>query len=125
MARVYGRVVTRLAPRPDLPLESDTAGSGSGGDIAIEVLLAGEFSGTQDVDMSTLLRDVPGPCVRLTVAVVAVPTRMLCYGMPFCGVALIDQANEGLMRDAGRKACRLASAAPDGVCAEHLVTERW
>ena len=90
--------------------------------MARHVLIAWEFADDLEVEQAHALRSCGG---RVTVVVVAVPQRVLTYGMPFCGVALIEQVREGLVRDAQRRACRIARTAPDGVCADHLVVTAW
>jgi hypothetical protein len=93
--------------------------------MSVDVLLAGEFTSAPEVEVAHALRSVHGRCACLTVAVVAVPHRLLGYGLPFCGAALIDQMQDGLERDAQRRACRVACMAPDGVRVQHLVVAGW
>jgi hypothetical protein len=89
------------------------------------VLLAWEFADDLEVETARTLRLCVCAGSRVTVAFVAVPQRVLAYGMPFCGVALIEQVQEGLVRAAQRQACRTACSAPEGVCADHLVVTAW
>jgi hypothetical protein len=93
--------------------------------MRLDVLLAGEFARAPEVEMARALGSLGGPCARLTVAVVAAPHRLLGYGMPFCGAGLIEQVQDCLERDAQRRACRVASMAPEGVCVQHLVVAGW
>jgi hypothetical protein len=93
--------------------------------MRLDVLLAGEFASAPEVEMARAMRSLNGPCARLTVAVVAVPYRLLGFGMPFCGAGLIEQMHDCLDREVQRRACRVACMAPEDVCVQHLVVEGW
>jgi hypothetical protein len=93
--------------------------------MSTEVLFAGELASVSDLEMARALESLNMPCGRLTIAVVAVPHRVLGYGLPFCGVALIEQPHDELERDAQRRACRVAATAPECVRVEHLVVGGW
>ena len=89
------------------------------------VLLAGEFSHEGDPDVQSALRSLDGRCARVTIAVVAVPQRMLGYGTPFCGATLIEQVHDGMERECQRRACALAQQLCPRLCVEHLVVNGW
>jgi hypothetical protein len=89
------------------------------------VLLAGEFTRDDDPGVTRAVRSLDGRCARVTIAVVAIPQRMLSYGVPFCGAAIIEQVHEGLERDCQRRACALAQTLCPRLCVEHLVVAGW
>jgi hypothetical protein len=89
------------------------------------VLLAGEFAREDDPEITRAVRSLDGRCARVTIAVVAVPQRMLSYGTPFCGAAVIEQVHEGLERECQRRACGLAQQLCPRLCVEHLVVTGW
>jgi hypothetical protein len=89
------------------------------------VLLAGEFTREGDPEVTRALRSLDGRCARVTIAVVAVPQRLLCYGMPFCGAALIEQVHDGAERESQRRACEIARRMCPRLCVEHLVVTGW
>ena len=85
------------------------------------VLLAGEFTRETPAPFEQL----PDDCTRLTIAVVARKPRLLCFGLPLCGVACMESVQRELDEAAQRRACRLAHAAPPGVRVEHVVVRSW
>jgi hypothetical protein len=89
------------------------------------VLLAGEFTREDDAEIERAVRSLDGRCARVTIAVVAVPQRMLSYGMPFCGAALIEQVHDGAERECQRRACEIARQLCPRLCVEHLVVNGW
>jgi hypothetical protein len=93
--------------------------------VSVHVLLAWEFAEDLETEAARTLRRCVTAGSRVTVALVAVPQRVLAYGMPFCGVALIEQVQQGLVCAAQRAACRTACSAPDRVCADHRVVTAW
>jgi hypothetical protein len=93
--------------------------------MTVDVLLAGEFTRDPDREIADALRSLDAGCGRLTVALVAIPQRVLGYGLPFCGVALIEQVRKDTLCEAQRRACRIASMAPGDLRVEHLVVAGW
>ena len=89
------------------------------------VLLAGEFTREGDPEVTRAVRSLDGRCARVTIAVVAIPQRMLSYGVPFCGAAIIEQVHEGMERECQRRACELAQRLCPRLCVEHLVVTGW
>jgi len=89
------------------------------------VLLAGEFSRDGDPDVERAVRSLDGRCARVTIAVVSIPQRMLCYGVPFCGAAVIERVHDGAERECLRRACELSRMLCPRLCAEHLVVNGW
>ena len=89
------------------------------------VLFAGEFRGTSAEELILALDGLAPRCTSLTVAVVAVPTRVPGPCVPFVGCVAVEQSRREVMHEAACRACRLATLAPPVLRVEHLAVAGW